>query len=303
MEPIYFINRKTGKIEEEKVYFKEILYLLYGTSWPSRLIGWPLSYLASRFSFFSALFGWWNNQAFTKKKIRPFIKRYEVDETEFLNPVESFPNFNAFFTRKLKTAARPIDKDPKTAVIPADGRYLFYQDISEEDGFLVKGETFDLKDLLRDDALAERFREGAMVIARLCPTDYHRYHFPVNCLPSPSRLINGFLYSVNPIAVKVDIRIFSKNKRMITTLNSPEFGEVLFLEVGATSVGSINQTYLPGRSYKKGEEKGYFSFGASTLILLFEPNQIVFDKELIGSSEIRTEIFCLMGQSMGKAQN
>lgn len=303
MEPIFFVDRSTGKTLEEKVYFKEIIHLLYGKSFLSRILGWPIASLVSRFSLFSALFGWWNKQPFTKSKIRPFIQRYGIDESEFLEPAESFPSFNSFFIRKLKPECRPIEQAPGTAVLPADARYLFYQDIGKEDGFLVKGETFSLHELLRDDPVASRYQNGAMAIARLCPTDYHRYHFPVDCIPSKPRLINGFLYSVNPVAIKEDIHIFSKNKRVITTLSSDEFGEVLFIEVGATNVGSINQTYRPGDKYQKGDEKGYFSFGASTLLLLFEPGRIQFDQDLLNASEKRMEIFCRMGQRMGKMKS
>lgn len=138
-----------------------------------------------------------------------------------------------------------------------------------------------------------------MVLARLCPTDYHRYHFPVDCIPGKPQLINGPLFSVNPIALKQNIEILAKNKRKLCKLQSPEFGQVLFIEVGATNVGSINDTFVPGKSYRKGDEKGYFSFGASSLIILFEPNSIVLDADLIQSEKI--EIYCQMGQKMGKA--
>jgi len=166
----------------------------------------------------------------------------------------------------------------------------------------VKGKRFSLKSLLQDDELAERYAEGAMAMARLCPVDYHRFHFPCECVPGKPRLINGLLYSVNPIALKRNIEYLSQNKRMITELETENFGKILYMEVGATYVGSIHQTYTPGKACAKGEEKGYFAFGGSCLLVLFEPNKIAFDQDLIDFSAKRMEVRGLLGQSLGRAR-
>ncbi len=294
MESIYVIDRESGKKIQEKVFGGGALNFLYGS-----IFGKPVAHLISRTPVVSYLYGVWQNLFFTKKNIVPFISAYHIDSSEFRLPVNEFRSFNDFFIRKLKPECRPIDPATDTAVIPADGRYRFFQNIAEVDGFIVKGEKFNLSKLLGDKELSKRYVNGSMVISRLCPTDYHRFHFPVNCVPAPSRLINGYLYSVNPIAIKQNIHIFSQNKRMITELDSPEFGKVLFIEIGATNVGTINQTFEANFPYNKGEEKGYFSFGASSLIVLFEPNRIKFDRDLINQSEF--EILCKMGSSMGIA--
>jgi phosphatidylserine decarboxylase len=185
--------------------------------------------------------------------------------------------------------------------LPADARYLVFPDIEKADGFWVKGKKFSLIELLQDKSLAERYKNGSMVISRLCPVDYHRFHFPCDCTPKESQLINGPLFSVNPIALKRNIEILSENKRVLTELNTTNFGNVLYIEVGATYVGSIVQTYIPGQSYAKGDEKGYFSFGGSCLILLFEPGKIVFDQDLINASLEKVEVRGLLGQSLGQA--
>ncbi len=296
---IIYIDRLTKKHEAEKVYGAQALQFLYGNGFLSRTLGKSLLTLVSRSRFFSYFFGLWQNLPWTKRRIEPFIKKFGINSDEFLLPMSSFTSFNDFFTRKLKPEARPIAKDDRTAIIPADGRYLFYPRIDEADGFLIKGEKFDLGKLLEDKELARDYDKGTMVIARLCPTDYHRFHFPVNCTPGDVRLINGWLYSVNPIALKKNIEIFVQNKRTITSLETAEFGRVLFIEVGATSVGSIIQTYKPHEHYDKGAEKGYFSFGASTLVVLFQPNVIRLDDDLLAASSKRLEIKCLLGQSMG----
>jgi phosphatidylserine decarboxylase len=299
MDPIIYIDRITGKTETERVYGAKALELLYGNSMISKCFGKPILHALVKNPIFSAVYGYLQKLPSSKRKIVPFIKEFQVDSSEFLEPVDSFKSFNDFFIRKLKPAARPIPSGKNKLIIPADGRYRVYQDIEKSDGFIVKGEKFDLKSLLEDEKLASKYTHGSMVMARLCPSDYHRYHFPCDCLPSETRFINGWLYSVNPIALKQDIHIFTQNKRTICDLET-DFGKVLFLEIGATNVGSIHQTYTANQKQAKGAEKGYFSFGASSLLLLFEPGVITFDKDLIDATNEGFEIKCLMGQSLGK---
>jgi phosphatidylserine decarboxylase len=294
---IYYIDRQTGKQEEEQVYGKKALELLYGYSTLSKVFGWPLVQMSAKLPFISAFYGWLQKRPESAQKIGPFIQQFHVDPNEFAIPIEHFGSFNDFFIRKLKPESRPIHTNP--FVIPADGRYWFYPSIEKAQGFVVKGEKFHLVDLLQDADLASKYTQGSMAIARLCPTDYHRFHFPVQCLPGDTKTINGWLYSVNPIAVKKDIQIFSKNKRTLCALKTDHFGTVLFLEIGATNVGSIHETYTPHQPQQKGAEKGYFSFGASALILLFEPGKIKFDQDLVDATDHHLEIKCLMGQSMG----
>jgi phosphatidylserine decarboxylase len=300
MSEIRYIDRTTRKEEVEQVYGKVFLDILYGHNPFHRILSAVLLPL-SKISLFSQLYGAFQKSCFSRYKIRPFIDAFRVDETEFLDPVSSYRSFNDFFIRKLKPSARPLAHGSDVAVLPADGRYLVYQNIEQANGFLVKGHKFSLRELLKSDQLAKRYAQGAMVIARLCPTDYHRFHFPCSCEPEKAQLINGPLYSVNPIALKQNIDILSQNKRVITQLNTKQFGTVLYIEVGATNVGSIVQTYTPNEHYDKGDEKGYFSFGGSCLILLFEPSRIQLDQDLIEVSERKLETRGLLGQPLGRA--
>jgi phosphatidylserine decarboxylase len=294
-------NRVTGKQETEKVYGGKALRFLYGDDLISRLFGPFLLHSLVKKAPFSALYGFWQKSRFSKKKVLPFIKEYGIDTSEFLDDVSSYSSFNDFFCRKLKPEVRPIDPRQNVAIIPADGRYYFYQDIDEADGFIVKGEKFHLSTLLGDEKLAKEYAQGSMVMARLCPVDYHRYHFPCDCIPGPTTIINGWLHSVNPIAVQKNVHIFTENKRSLCRLETTRFGTVLFLAIGATNVGSIHDTYTPNTFYPKGAEKGFFSFGASALILLFKPRTIRFDEELVHTTAKGMEILCQMGQSMGKS--
>ena len=301
MTPIDFINRLTQQKEREAVFGEAAIRLLYGQGWLATLIGRPLRCLASKYSLFSRMVGWWQQRSWTKAQIKPFIETYQIDVAEFLDPVEGFSCFNDFFIRKLKPTVRPIADggDDRIAVIPADGRYLLYPQLATTQLVDVKGRRLNLTELLGDQALGRRYEQGSLVMARLCPTDYHRFHFPITCVPTSSRLINGALYSVNPIAIKQNIRIFSENKRMITKLYSPLFGDVLCIEVGATTVGSIHQTYAPDCRQEKGAEKGFFSFGGSSMLLLFLPGSIAFDEDLLQAMDHGLEIRCLMGQRLG----
>ncbi len=299
MKAINVINRETGNPEKEQVYGSLAIDLLYSDHSIYKWLGAPLRYLTTNYSFFSYLFGLYQDISFSKRKIEPFIKTYQIDTSEFLKKTDEFISFNDFFTRKLKPECRQINSNPNIAVIPADGRYLCYQSIDKADGFVIKEEKFQIDKLLNNNTLVKKYTNGSMVIARLCPTDYHRFHFPCDCTPGISRFIHGFLYSVNPKAIKHNIHIFTENKRTICELKTNKFGRVLFIEIGATNVGSINQTYHPNSSHKKGDEKGYFSFGASSLILLFEPNTVQFDKDLLKYSENHQEVKCKMGQSLG----
>lgn len=290
MKPLLYIDRRTGETKQEGIYGESALRFLYGSTF-----GRFVAKIISSTPLFSRAYGWWQTLPLTKRKIPSFVKKYGIDSSEFEKPLDSYPSFNAFFTRKLKPHARPLGNG---IVLPADGRYLFYQNIEKCDGFVVKGKKFDLAQLLRNRETAENYREGSMIIARLCPTDYHRFHFPCDCLPGEARLINGPLYSVNPISVKQRIELFAENKRMVTSLRSEHYGEILFIEIGATAVGTIHQTYIPGKPYSKGDEKGYFSFGGSSIILLFQAGKIQIDPYLLNNSSQNIETFCLFGQSL-----
>lgn len=299
MKDIRFVDRETGKEEIEKIYGRWALVILYGEKPLYRFISFFLLPLFARVSFFSRLYGWMQKQKYSRKKILPFIEHFQVNTEEFQKEVKEFTSFNDFFIRKLKYTARPIAKGSDRAVLFADGRYLVYPDLASVDSFLVKGKRFTLKEFLRDEKLASKYEDGEMVMARLCPTDYHRFHFPFDCIPERPVFIHGPLFSVNPWALQKNIRILSENRRMRTLLKSKEFGEVLYVEIGATYVGSIIQTFAPDLPYKKGDEKGFFSFGGSCVILLFEKGRIRFDDDLVRNSSRGIETKGLFGQSMG----
>ncbi|MBS0626687.1 MAG: phosphatidylserine decarboxylase [Verrucomicrobia bacterium] len=301
MTEIIVLDRLSKKKIKEKVYGQSFLKTFYGDGKKAEfLYKYCLPFLVC-YPLFSKIYGLIQKSFISKYKVEPFIKEFGVDPKDFLLPVEKFNSFNDFFIRKLKPEARPISAKQGEAILPADARYLVYPNIEEADGFVVKGKKFKLEELLGDKTLAASYQKGSMVIARLCPTDYHRFHFPCDCTPSNPLPIEGPLYSVNPLALRKRIEILAQNKRQLTTLQTKDFGRVLFIEVGATCVGSIHQTFVPDKPCEIGQEKGYFSFGGSSLVLLFEPGSITFDQDLIDASKDKVEILGLMGQTLGRS--
>lgn len=299
---IEYIDRSQGKVCQEKVYGLSSLLFLYGKKSPwKKLLSLCLLPLFTYFSAFSRLYGWLQKKKGSKKKIAPFLAEYEIDASEFVKKIEEFESFNDFFIRQLKAEARPIEDAPLQAVLPADGRYLVFPKVKDADGFYVKGKRFCLESFLASKVLARRFSEGSMVIARLCPTDCHRFFFPFDAVAGRTERIGGHFFSVSPIALKVRPSILWENKRFLTELESPLFGTVLYVEVGATCVASVKQTYESGVIVKKGEEKGYFEFGGSTLVLLFEKGKITFAEDLLANSSKGIETRGLLGQSLGTA--
>ncbi len=295
-DAIQYFNRYTQRVEAEQIYGEGFLRWIYGT-----LSGRVALHAVAKRGFFSRWYGWRMDRAASRAKVAPFIQNFRVDPGEFADAPESFRTFNEFFYRKLKPGARLIAGDARTAVFPADGRHLGFADVSRMEGIFVKGAVFSLGELLRDRELAERFQRGSMVLSRLCPVDYHRYHFPVGGLATEPRLLNGWLYSVSPIALRRNIHIFTENKRAITRIESPEFGTVLMLEVGATNVGSFEYTFTPNTRVAKGAEKGYFKFGGSSTITLFEPGRVKLDADLLVHTAERRELYARMGDRLGVA--
>lgn len=295
MNSLKVFDRATRSIEEEPVYGKNALEFFYGTSWFSKTIGAFLCFCVARFPLFSALYGKIQKLPCSKRKIAPFVHRYKIDPSEFDKRIDQFSSFNDFFTRKLVPTARPLADCQ--LVLPADARYRIIPEMSQAK-FLVKGRAFDLAEFLGSSDLAKKYEGGAMVIARLCPLDYHRFHFPCSGIPGEPKMINGYLYSVNPIALRENWKLLSENRRVLTLMETESMGTVAMVEVGATCVGEIFQTFTPKKCVEKGEEKGYFSFGGSAMVLLFEKGRVTFDPDLLQAPE-GLEIVGKMGQPLG----
>ncbi len=295
-EPIQYYDRHSRTVKTEQIYGEGWLRWAYGTA-PGRL---GVEALVKR-AWFSHWYGWRMNRPASAKKVLPFIVDYGVDVDEFARPPLSFKTFNEFFYRTLKPGARPVAEGGGVAVLPADGRHLVFPDAEASAGFYVKGARFTPAELLGDAALGAEFAGGSLVISRLCPVDYHRFHFPVAGVPGEPELINGWLYSVSPVALRRNVRYLVQNKRVRTVVDSPEFGRVAVVEIGATCVGSIGQEFVPGRAVAKGEAKGWFAFGGSCVATVFQRGRIRFDADLVEQSARHIESYARMGERLGVA--
>ena len=302
-EPIRYFHRYLRTVETEQIYGERWLRLIYENS-----VGRFALWLVVRRAIYSHFYGWRMNKRISSHQILPFIVDYNLDVDEFAKSAFAFKTFNEFFYRALKPKARPIAPGEQVAVLPADGRHLVFPDVDSADGFYAKGAKFTLAELLGEahlppeqQVLASRFAGGAMLISRLAPVDYHRFHFPVDGRADEPRLINGWLYSVHPIALRRNLGYLVENRRMVTLVESPRFGTVAMVEIGATGVGRIRQTFVPERDITKGEEKGLFTFGGSCVITLFARDRIRFDADLVEQSTQHRETYAKMGDRLGVA--
>ncbi len=289
-KPIKYIDRGTGQVQIENVYGEKWLDWLYHNP-----VGEATLWTIAKRKIVTSLYGDQMEKPASADKIVPFIEEYDVDIT--IAQKQNFKSFNDFFIRQLKPEARPIVSDSLAVASPADGKILAYENVSSSD-FYIKGFRFNVDSFLDNTELAKKYKDGSMIVFRLAPPDYHRYHFPVSGITASSNIkIDGDYYSVNPLALRKKAEIFWLNKREYGVIQTPLFGNVVMVEVGATMVGSMIQTYS-GTTVKKGQEKGYFKFGGSTVVLLFEKDQIKIDADLLTNTANGLETTIKMGEQI-----
>lgn len=244
------------------------------------------------------------NSVESAKDIPQFAKFFkdQINMSDVKYPLEHFKTFNEFFIRELKPGARPVAFMERNdiAVCAADCRLMAYQAVSDATRFWIKGKKFSIKGLLGEESCSSSFIDGTMVIFRLAPQDYHRFHFPVTGRIDKFVDIPGCLYTVNPIAVNSKYcNVFTENKRAVSIISTSDFGKVAFVAIGATMVGSITFQKKQGDQVQKGDEFGYFSFGGSTVICVFEKDSIKIDEDLIENSARSLETLVSVGMKLG----
>jgi len=293
MDSIKYIERQSGEVKTENVPGEKLLKWLYCSS-----VGKVALNVLIKRKIISVLGGWFMNTRWSAKRIPAFANEHNINISELqISQLTAYKTFNAFFYRKLKVGARPLGEH---LVSPADGKILVFQHLNEVLSFFVKDVEFQIDSFLQNLELAQKYANGAMAIVRLAPADYHRYHFPASGRASESVKIKGHYSSVSPLALQKSIRIFCENKREYCTLATKNYGDILIVDVGATMVGSIIQTYKTNSKVKKGDEKGYFAFGGSTLVLLFEPGKIQFDSDLLENTQKGMETSIRMGETIAR---
>ena len=292
---IIIYNRETKSYEVEQV--AGLNYINWSYSSP---VGKGFLELFIKKKMFSRIYGLYCSSKFSKKKIPKFVDKFDIDTDYLEKDISDFKNFNDFFARKLLDEARPMNLNSDVLISPGDGRLFAYENINMDNIVQVKGFTYSLRELISNDLVAKEFEGGTCLILRLCPTDYHRFHFIDDGTCGPNQKIKGAYYSVNPIALEKVPNLFCKNKREWSIFKSDNFGNIITMEVGATCVGTIIQTYRPNTRVKKGDEKGFFKFGGSTTILFFKKDTIKIDDDIIIETKKGFESLVSMGESIGK---
>ncbi|MCY4523241.1 MAG: phosphatidylserine decarboxylase [Halobacteriovoraceae bacterium] len=295
---IKFYNRYTKKEELEKVYGGSYVNWLYRSG-----LGKFFSGLLC-FSWPSKIYGLLQNTSLSgKKKVRLFIKKFSIKIDEFLPENESMENpyssFNNFFIRRFRPDARPFKSAADSLPAFCEARYFGWQALEESQTIPVKKKYLTAKALTKDAWKEGDFKNGPVLLARLCPVDYHRFHFPDNGRIIRHFRIPGKLHSVNPLALAAKPDIFRTNERRVSVLQSENFGKLLYVEVGAVCVGKIVQTYKK-ESFMRGDEKGYFLFGGSTVILFGEKGYWAPDEDIVNNTKRGLETFIKLGDQVGR---
>lgn len=296
---IKYFNRITGKTEIEKVYGDAFIKFLYRSE-AGKKIG---SVFTNK--FFSKAYGAFQDLPSSHRKVKPFIEKFNIPIQDYepgsrpsLDPSDSYRSFNEFFIRKFKLGKRSFVTERNKMAAFAEARYVGFESIDEKSVYPVKGSFLKAKDLIGNDEIAKIFEGGPLVIARLCPVDYHRYHYPDNGKVLEHYPISGVFDSVNPLALQFKNQIFIKNERYVSIIQTENFGRLAYIEVGAICVGKIVQTHRWNKPFLRGEEKGYFLFGGSTVIVVGEKGAWKPSADIMTNTKNGIETYLQLGQEV-----
>lgn len=297
---INFYNRLTQSIEPEKVYGDKMVEWLYQSN-----SGKALSHLICQAPI-SKLYGALQDTAWSKSKIAPFIKDYNITMDDYLpekQDTESpYSSFNQFFIRKFKEGKRNFVQGPDELAAFSEARYFGYRSVSDDESIPVKGAYLKPKQLISNSKWEDTFNDGPLLLARLCPVDYHRFHYPDDGVILDDYRVEGLLHSVNPVALKSKQDILITNERHVTIIETKNFGKLAYIEVGAICVGKIvqSQKLVKGDSFKRGQEKGYFLFGGSTVIVVGEKGKWTPSQDILDYTKKGIETYLHLGMSVAK---
>jgi phosphatidylserine decarboxylase len=229
----------------------------------------------------------------SKKRIEPFIKDYNIDMSKYEE--KEYISFDDFFTRKMKKEKINIAIEKDVLISPCDGKLQVYA-INEETQVEIKGVKYTINELVRDEEISKNYKDGICLVYRLSVDDYHRYCYVDKGKTLSCKKINGKLHTVRPIANRY--KVFRENQREYEILEYDKLGKTVHMEVGALQIGKINNYSL--EEFNKGEEKGYFSYGASTIVLLIEKDRVEIDEDIIRISKEDNEVKVYYGEKVGK---
>ena len=231
----------------------------------------------------------------SRRIIPSFVKKNHIDLGIYEK--QEFDSYNAFFTRKIKAEQRPINEQKNILISPSDGKVTAYP-ITQKGRFWIKHTQYTAAQLLKDERLAERYMGGWIYVIRLTVDDYHRYCYVADGRKSRQRKIRGVLHTVNPVANDY-YPIYKMNSREYCLLKTKELGTILLMEVGALMVGKISNHEEDSAQVKRGDEKGMFEFGGSTIVVMTEPGMAEPDKDIIQNTKAQAETLVKMGEPIG----
>lgn len=226
--------------------------------------------------------------------IMPFVKANDIDLSEY--KPKFYSSYNDFFSREIKPEARPIDADLRTLISPADGKLTVYP-VTEDLSVNIKDTPYTVAELLKNRKIARQYQGGYLVVVRLTVDNYHRYCYVADGLKGKNHYIKGVLHTVNPVANDY-VPIYKENCREFCRIQTEQFGEIIQMEVGAMMVGRICN-YHSVKKVVKGEEKGKFEFGGSTVVLLLPKDSVEIDEDLLENTKGGYETIVKMGERIG----
>ena len=294
-EPSQYVDRRSGQIRTDPIYASAFLDWCYNNR-----VGWFLTWQVLRRAFISRLYGWYCQRRWTRRGIPGFVEQLNIDTSDCLQPLSSYRSFNDFIIRAIDLTSRPIDPNEATCVSPVDGRVWVEPAITLDQLFTIKTATFQLGSFLRDATLASAFDGGTLYVFRLYLGDYHHFHFPDSGTPRATRTLPGSYFAVTPYSRRWLVPYFAENHRHVTLFDSTHFGQMVLVEVGAFTVGSIQQCFTPGKPIAKGDHKGHFELGGSIVVLLFAKGRIEIDDDLLANSKNGLETYVRLGESIGR---
>lgn len=281
-----YIKSREGEYIDNCILNDGALGFLYGS-----IVGRILLKLLTK-RFVSKLGGVFMNSHFSKGFIKGTVKRANINLSDYEK--SEFCSYNDFFTRKMKSEKRPVAMNADNFISPCDAKISAYK-ISDDSNFFIKNSIYTVTDLLGGNTqLADVYKGGYCLIFRLTVDDYHRYCYIDDGEKGDNIFIPGVLHTVNPIALD-NYNIYKRNCREYTVLNTINFGEVTQIEVGAMMVGKIKNLYGK-HNFKRGQEKGMFEFGGSTIVLLVKENKVLIDNDIITNTAENIETLVHLGE-------
>ncbi len=280
---------RTGKEIKESATQAKFLGFLY-RNLPGRVL---LRLLRSR--WISRLMGLYMDSPLSRGRVKKALRNNAVDLTGVTET--DFPHYNALFTRKRAADVFPFSAEAKDFCSPADCR-LTVCPLQDGTVLHIKQAPYTAAAFLEDDALAEEFRDGYAFVFRLCPEDYHRYSFPDGGRLVSKKFVKGTFHTVNPIALE-KLPVFHRNCREVSVLETEHFGRLAYVEVGAMMVGKIINHDIT--VFARGDEKGYFAFGGSTVVILTAKGAVTPCEDILKNSQQGIETYVHTGEKVGTA--